>query len=228
MAAPLQYSCLENPMDRRSLAGFSPWDHKEQDMTEHTSKQASLSLLCHVSECPSFLRMDNFLSLNHGWHHGLKGHEFEQSPGDSEAKGSLACCSPRDCKGLDTTQGWNNSPSYKPHFVYPFIHQWTVELLPLLTIMNDVAITKSITIFLQDLPFNYSGYLPRSGSARSCGNSVSLFEQQPHCFPGHLPCFTFLPTGQECFTFTKVKTKVSLSPHPHQQLLSYFFSQQPS
>ena len=32
---PLQYSCLENPMDRcRSLVGYSPWDHKEWDTTE--------------------------------------------------------------------------------------------------------------------------------------------------------------------------------------------------
>ena len=32
---PLQYSCLENPMDRgRSLAGCSPLGHKESDMTE--------------------------------------------------------------------------------------------------------------------------------------------------------------------------------------------------
>ena len=29
---PLHYSCLENPMDRRSLAGFSLWGHKESDM----------------------------------------------------------------------------------------------------------------------------------------------------------------------------------------------------
>ena len=29
----LQYSCLENPMDRR-LAGYSPWGHKELDATE--------------------------------------------------------------------------------------------------------------------------------------------------------------------------------------------------
>ena len=29
---PLQYSCLGNPMDRRSLADFSPWDHKESDV----------------------------------------------------------------------------------------------------------------------------------------------------------------------------------------------------
>ena len=24
-----------------------------------------------------------------GWHHGLKGHEFEQTPGDSEGQGGL-------------------------------------------------------------------------------------------------------------------------------------------
>ena len=29
-----------------------------------------------------------------GWHHQFNGHEFEQTPGDSEGQGSLACCSP--------------------------------------------------------------------------------------------------------------------------------------
>ena len=29
-----------------------------------------------------------------GWHQRLNGHEFEQTPGDSEGQGSLACCSP--------------------------------------------------------------------------------------------------------------------------------------
>ena len=32
---PLQYSCLENPMDRGSWrVGYSPWGHKESDMTD--------------------------------------------------------------------------------------------------------------------------------------------------------------------------------------------------
>ena len=32
---PLQYSCLENPMGRqKSLEGYSPWNHKESDLTE--------------------------------------------------------------------------------------------------------------------------------------------------------------------------------------------------
>ena len=29
-----QYSCLENSMDRRNLADYSPWGHQESDMTE--------------------------------------------------------------------------------------------------------------------------------------------------------------------------------------------------
>ena len=32
---PLQYSCLENFMDRKSLGGCNPWGHKKSDMTEH-------------------------------------------------------------------------------------------------------------------------------------------------------------------------------------------------
>ena len=31
---PLQYSCLENSMERRSLAGYGPWGHKESDKPE--------------------------------------------------------------------------------------------------------------------------------------------------------------------------------------------------
>ena len=44
-----------------------------------------------------------------GWHHGLNGHEWEQTPGDSERQGSLACCSPWGSQELDTTEQLNNS-----------------------------------------------------------------------------------------------------------------------
>ena len=39
-----------------------------------------------------------------GWHQQLKGPESEQSPGDGEGQGSLACCSPQDCRESDTTE----------------------------------------------------------------------------------------------------------------------------
>ena len=42
------------------------------------------------------------------WHHQLSGHEFEQTPGDSEGQGSLACRRPRGRKELDMTEWLNN------------------------------------------------------------------------------------------------------------------------
>ena len=43
-----------------------------------------------------------------GWHHQLNGHELGQTPRDSEGHRSLACCSPRGHKQLDTTWQLNN------------------------------------------------------------------------------------------------------------------------
>ena len=42
-----------------------------------------------------------------GWYHQLDGHDFEQAPGVDDAQGSLACCSPRGHKELDTTEQLN-------------------------------------------------------------------------------------------------------------------------
>ena len=41
--------------------------------------------------------------------HRLNGHEFEQTPGDGEGRGSLACCSPWGLKESDTTERLNNN-----------------------------------------------------------------------------------------------------------------------
>ena len=38
-----------------------------------------------------------------GWHHWLKGQEFEQTLGDGKGQGSLVCCSPWDHKESDMT-----------------------------------------------------------------------------------------------------------------------------
>ena len=61
--SPRQYSCLENPMDRGALAGYSLWSRKESDPTEVTERQHNsrtvkctlmtldLSLWGHSSAC---------------------------------------------------------------------------------------------------------------------------------------------------------------------------------
>ena len=38
-----------------------------------------------------------------GWHHQLRGHEFQETLGDSEGLGSLACCRAWGRKKLDMT-----------------------------------------------------------------------------------------------------------------------------
>ena len=43
-----------------------------------------------------------------GWHHWFNGHESEQTSGDSEWQGSLACYNPWGCKESDTTEWLNN------------------------------------------------------------------------------------------------------------------------
>ena len=44
-----------------------------------------------------------------GWHHRLNGHEFGQTPEDSEEQRSLVCCSSWGRKELDMTERLDNS-----------------------------------------------------------------------------------------------------------------------
>ena len=44
-----------------------------------------------------------------GCYHTLDGHEFEQTPGDSEGQRSLVCCSSWGHKELDMTERQNNN-----------------------------------------------------------------------------------------------------------------------
>ena len=53
-----------------------------------------------------------------GWHHQRKGHEFEQTPRNSEGSGSLTCCSPWGHKQSDATQQLNDGNTHL--FIYLF------------------------------------------------------------------------------------------------------------
>ena len=43
------------------------------------------------------------------WNHRLNRHKFEQTLGDTEGQGSLACCSPWGCKESDTAESLNKN-----------------------------------------------------------------------------------------------------------------------
>ena len=53
-----------------------------------------------------------------GWHHQLNGREFEQTPGDSEGQGSLACCSPWGHKELDTIYRLHKKDSWMEGLIW--------------------------------------------------------------------------------------------------------------
>ena len=50
-----------------------------------------------------------------GCHHQLNGHEFEQTPGDTERQRSLECCSPRGYKESDTTEPTTTHQEHQQH-----------------------------------------------------------------------------------------------------------------
>ena len=54
-----------------------------------------------------------------GWHHQLNQHEFEQTLGDGEGQGSLACYSPWGNKESDMTERLNNNNIYIYRFCLP-------------------------------------------------------------------------------------------------------------
>ena len=56
-----------------------------------------------TDQSPLFIPETGKLAQSQTFYHRLKGHEFEQTLGDSEGQRSLACCSPWGCKESDMT-----------------------------------------------------------------------------------------------------------------------------
>ena len=78
-----------------------------------------------------------------GWHHCLNGHEFEQTQGDSEGQGSLACCSPWGHQESDTTERLNNKCSFTEDFCsLSYTTSWPFPVL-----VNNLPDTKCWDVF---------------------------------------------------------------------------------
>ena len=65
-----------------------------------------------------------------GWHHRPNGHEFEQTPGDSEGQGSMVCCSPWGHKELYMTERLNNSTKILEKFSFDTLSSVFPALAP--------------------------------------------------------------------------------------------------
>ena len=67
-----------------------------------------------------------------GWHHQLNGHEFEQTAGNGEGQGSMACFSPWYHKESDTTE-WLKSKESEERSKFWSLKTWIKILIILLS-----------------------------------------------------------------------------------------------
>ena len=99
---PLQYSCLENPHGQRALVGYSPWGHKELDLTEPLSL-LSLGLMgfpgkestCNIGSIPGLGRSPG------GGHDNPLQYSCLENP---HGQRSLVGYRPRCCRESDMTE----------------------------------------------------------------------------------------------------------------------------
>ena len=106
---------LESPFDSKEIKPVHPKGNQSWIFIGRTDTEAEAPILCFLMLRTDSLEKTLMLGKIEGkrrretkdkmveWYHQLNGHESEQTPGDSEGQGSLACCSSWDYKESDTT-----------------------------------------------------------------------------------------------------------------------------
>ena len=107
---------LESPLDSQEIKLVNPKGNQPWIYTGRTDAEAEAPILWPPDANRQFIGKDSDARQDWrqkekgaaedvmvGWHHWLSGHEFEQTPGDSEGQGSLACCCPWGHKELEAT-----------------------------------------------------------------------------------------------------------------------------
>ena len=107
---------LESPLDYREIKPVNPKGNQHRIFIGRTSAEAEAPILWPPVAKNLLTGKDTDAGKDRGqeekgaaedemvgWHHQLNGHQFEQTPGDSEEHGSLMCCSSWGLKESDTT-----------------------------------------------------------------------------------------------------------------------------
>ena len=105
---------------------------------------------------------------------------------------------------------------YLPHFVYPFICQWTLGLLPPFSYCEQCCYEHECTNISLN-PFSILLGIHPEVELLDHVILFNFFEELPYCFPQSLYHFTFLPTVHKGFNFFE------FSPTPHIIVLFFFF-----
>ena len=113
---------LKSPLDNKEIKPVNPKGNQPWIFTGRTNAEAEVPILWQP-DVKSWLigkdpdarkdwgKEEKGATENEmiGWYHWLNGHEFEQTPGDGEGQGSLACYSPWGRKESNVTEQLNNN-----------------------------------------------------------------------------------------------------------------------
>ena len=112
---------LESPLDSKEIKPVNPKGNQPWILTGRTNAEAEALILWPPDAKSWLIAKDPDAGKDWGqeekgvtegemvgWHQLLNGYESEQTPGNSEGQGSLACCSPWGCKESDMTEWLNN------------------------------------------------------------------------------------------------------------------------
>ena len=102
---------LESPLDSKEIKLTIPKGQQHWIFIGRTDAEAEAPILWPTDLKSQLLGKDSVTGKDWGqeekwvtedemvgWHHRVNGCQFEQTLGDSEGQGSLACCSPWGCK----------------------------------------------------------------------------------------------------------------------------------
>ena len=116
---------LESPLDCKEIKQVNPWGNQPEYSLEGLMLKLKLQYFGYlVWRTDSFEKTVMLGKIEGsekgttedtmvGWHHWLNRHEFKQALGVGEGQGILACCSPRGCEELDTTEWLNWTDTYR-------------------------------------------------------------------------------------------------------------------
>ena len=108
---------LESPLDRKEIQPVHSKGAQSWMFFGRTDAKAETPILWSPDEKSQLVRKDPDAGKEEEkgttedevveWHHQLNGHKFEQTQGDGEGQGSLACCDSWGCKKSHTTEQLN-------------------------------------------------------------------------------------------------------------------------
>ena len=140
---------LESPLDSKKIKPVNPKGNQPWIFTGRTDVEAETPILWPPDAKSWLIGKDpgagkDWTQEEKGttedkmaeWRHWLNGHEFENTLGDGEGQGSLACCSPWGSQG-QTQSGWTTKKLF-PKVVVPISiprsRMWRLQFLILLGI----------------------------------------------------------------------------------------------